>query len=111
LSVDRTQLVKLMKMARLLIINFKTAGKEKVFLEIAKTLDLKFWADTSKRRILNNLDDPMIEQHLTADREAAKIHVIPNGQISFKVMQLKSLFFTNFTNRMCRNARIFSCVS
>lgn len=62
-----------------------TAGKEKVFLEIAKTLDLKFWAETSKRKILDNLDDPMIEQHITAIREDAKIHVIPNGQISFKV--------------------------
>jgi nickel-dependent lactate racemase len=88
LSVVPTRSVKLIKIARLFKKLYfpKTPGKEKVFLEIAKTLDLKFWAETSKRKILDNLDDPLIEQFITANKEDAKIHVIPNGQISFKVI-------------------------
>lgn len=57
-----------------------------MFLEIAKTLELKFWAETSKRRILDNLDDALIEKYVTAKKEDAKIHVVPNGKINIKVI-------------------------
>lgn len=52
-------------------------GKEKVFMAVAKALDLKVWCNKSKRAYFNCIDDPELNALLVDRQEEATIHVLP----------------------------------
>lgn len=52
-------------------------GKEKVFMAVAEALNLKVWANKSKRDYFGCIQDPRLEAVLVDKKEEAKIHVLP----------------------------------
>ncbi|XP_059472260.1 uncharacterized protein LOC132194782 [Neocloeon triangulifer] len=78
-----------------------TIGKEKVFLEIAKNFNLKFFANTPKRRILKQLENSQILDLMAENPEEATIHVVPNGSISYT-------YLSNYLSQMNKKKQRFS---
>ena len=71
----------------LVVVGTYLIGKERVFLRLAKALDSKIFADGSKRRILNLLEDEEISDRLTADPSAASVHVVRIGSLNAENLQ------------------------
>lgn len=64
-------------------------GKEKVWLRIAQEFKLKVWVDNERRKALTCINNREINDVLTRAPENAQIHVLPLGNISYQVYQLK----------------------
>ncbi|KNE54711.1 hypothetical protein AMAG_00670 [Allomyces macrogynus ATCC 38327] len=70
------------RVARLLIlVGSYTIGKEKVFLEICKTLRVRFYCDAKKWAILQCLNDPTLLQWYSPDPQRADVHVVSMGAL------------------------------
>ncbi|PSN33444.1 hypothetical protein C0J52_21258 [Blattella germanica] len=52
-----------------------TIGKEKVFVSIAEALNCKIWAHPDKRKILDCINNPVINEKLTSKQLDAQVHV------------------------------------
>ncbi|GAB6024929.1 DNA cross-link repair 1A protein, variant 2 [Chamberlinius hualienensis] len=77
-----------------------TIGKEKVFIEIAKALGLKVWANKDKMKVLNCLEDHFLSSILTTDESEAHIHVLPLGNVNFNFLHQHLLKFQHRFNRV-----------
>ncbi|XP_069701475.1 DNA cross-link repair 1A protein-like isoform X2 [Periplaneta americana] len=61
--------------ATLFVSGTYTIGKEKVFLGIAEALDCKIWAHPEKRKVLDCINNPLINERLTTKQWEAQVHV------------------------------------
>jgi DNA cross-link repair 1A protein len=66
------------------LINYFT-GKEKVFLGIAEALDCKLWAHSDKRKVLECIDNPIINERLTDKQWEAHVHVCRMSDLNMSV--------------------------
>lgn len=64
----------------LFVVGTYTIGKERLAVEIALRLGSKLYADTTKRRILNSFNDPVMTNLLTSDPLEAQVHLVPLGK-------------------------------
>lgn len=64
----------------LFVVGTYTIGKERLAVELAVRLGTKLYADTTKRRILNTFNDPVISGLLTSDPLVAQVHLMPIGK-------------------------------
>ncbi|KAG5357998.1 DNA cross-link repair protein PSO2/SNM1 [Yarrowia sp. B02] len=64
----------------LFVVGTYTIGKERLAVEVALRLGSKLYADTTKRRILNTFNDPVISELLTSDPLEAQVHLVPLGK-------------------------------
>ncbi|KAL1920631.1 uncharacterized protein VTP21DRAFT_1008 [Calcarisporiella thermophila] len=60
----------------LIVVGTYLIGKEKMFLGVAKALNSKIYVTTSKRHILECLDNPELNSMLTQDPREACVHVM-----------------------------------
>ncbi|KAJ3371592.1 hypothetical protein GGF31_003201 [Allomyces arbusculus] len=65
----------------LILVGSYTIGKEKVFLEICKTLRIRFYCDAKKWAILQCLSDPTLLQWYSPDPRRADVHVVSMGAL------------------------------
>lgn len=61
----------------LVVVGAYSIGKERVYLGIAKALDLKIFADKRRSRILMSLEWPELSERLCADASESCLHVLP----------------------------------
>lgn len=62
-------------------------GKEKIWLKIAQEFGFKVWIDAERRRAIQCIADPSISEVLVDCPTDANIHVIPLGNLGYKVIQ------------------------
>lgn len=60
-------------------------GKEKVFLGIVEALNCKLWAHPDKRKILECINNPIINERLTNKQWEAQVHVCRMSDINMSV--------------------------
>lgn len=65
----------------LIVVGTYTIGKERVFYNIAKTLQSKIYVTEHKKRILLCQENNELSQLLTSNPEEAQVHVLPLGDI------------------------------
>jgi len=82
----------------LVVIGTYSIGKERVCLGVAKALNSKIYAPTSKRRIVAALEDPELDALMTDDPRAAQVHMTPLFEINADTLDdyLKG-YFPHFT--------------
>ncbi|KAI8391368.1 DNA repair metallo-beta-lactamase-domain-containing protein [Radiomyces spectabilis] len=61
----------------LVVVGTYSIGKEKMFYNIAKTLNSKVFVTDKKKYIIDCLDNPELSSMLTDDPRSAQVHVIP----------------------------------
>ncbi|ODV94612.1 hypothetical protein PACTADRAFT_50483 [Pachysolen tannophilus NRRL Y-2460] len=66
----------------LICIGTYTIGKERIALDIAKTLNCKVYANISKRDILNTFDWPELKNLITDNPYETQVHLIPMGYLN-----------------------------
>lgn len=82
----------------LVVVGTYSIGKERICLGIAKALNSKIFAPTSKRRIVAALEDPELDELMTDDPRAAQVHMTPLFEIRADTLDdyLKD-YFPHFT--------------
>lgn len=75
-------------------------GKERVFMAVAESLDLKIWANNYKKGYFACLDDEKLNARLVDKQEDAKIHVLP----------LKSLWKRGMREYLMKNYDHFDAI-
>jgi hypothetical protein len=60
-------------------------GKENVFLGIVEALNCKLWANDGKRKVLECLDNQIINERLTNRQWAAQVHVCRMSDLNISV--------------------------
>lgn len=60
-------------------------GKEKVWLRIAQEFNCKVWVDKERLKVIQCIQNEDISEVLTTHPKDASIHVLPLGNISYKV--------------------------
>ncbi|XP_064615380.1 DNA cross-link repair 1A protein-like [Liolophura sinensis] len=61
-----------------------TIGKERVFTAIAKALDCKIAVTREKKRVLDCLEDPYLNEAVTLSWSEARVHILPMGSLNLK---------------------------
>lgn len=64
-----------------------TLGKENVFLGIVEALNCKLWANDGKRKVLECLDNQIINERLTNRQWAAQVHVCRMSDLNISFLQ------------------------
>lgn len=64
-----------------------SVGKEKVFLALAEVLGSKVCLSRDKYNTMCCLESEQVKQRITTDWKAARVHVLPMMQLSFKKLQ------------------------
>ncbi|XP_056222451.1 DNA cross-link repair 1A protein [Seriola aureovittata] len=64
-----------------------SVGKEKVFLALAEVLGSKVCLSRDKYNTMCCLESEQVRQRITTDWKAARVHVLPMMQLSFKKLQ------------------------
>ncbi|KAI8613593.1 beta-lactamase-like protein [Chytriomyces sp. MP71] len=77
-----------------------TIGKERVFKTIANAIGSKVFAETSKRRILRNLEDPELEALIVENPHIADVHVIKIGQLNKEDLEKKLQSVSSTFNKL-----------
>ncbi|RUP46210.1 DNA repair metallo-beta-lactamase-domain-containing protein [Jimgerdemannia flammicorona] len=70
----------------LVVVGTYLIGKEKVFVNIAKTLGSKVYVTSTKKRILHCLENPELEAMLTESPREAQVHIVPMGSIKVETL-------------------------
>jgi len=70
----------------LFLVGSYTIGKEKVYLEIARALGCKIYAETERFRTLQCLDWPELSSRITKDPSATPLHVVPMNRLNAKAL-------------------------
>jgi DNA cross-link repair 1A protein len=65
----------------LVVVGTYSIGKERICMGIAKALNSKIYAPTSKQRICHALEDPELDALLTKDPREAQVHMTPLFEI------------------------------
>ncbi|KAF2681911.1 DNA cross-link repair protein pso2/snm1 [Lentithecium fluviatile CBS 122367] len=65
----------------LVVVGTYSIGKERICMGIAKALNSKIYAPTSKQRICRALEDPELDALLTKDPREAQVHMTPLFEI------------------------------
>jgi len=82
----------------LVIVGTYSIGKERICTGIARALNSKIYAPTSKQRIVAALEDPELNELMTNDPRAAQVHMTPLFEIRADTLDdyLKD-YFPHFT--------------
>ncbi|KAF2161801.1 hypothetical protein M409DRAFT_69599 [Zasmidium cellare ATCC 36951] len=82
----------------LVVVGTYSIGKERICLGIAKALNSKIYAPTSKQRIVAALEDPELDKRMTNNPREAQVHMTPLFEIRAETLDdyLKD-FFPHFT--------------
>lgn len=74
-------------------------GKERIVLALAEFFDLKIYADTRKRAILNELEWPQLASRLTSDPKETPLHIVSMALLSkTKLSDYRQQFGTKYTH-------------
>ncbi|PNF41447.1 hypothetical protein B7P43_G13785 [Cryptotermes secundus] len=73
--------------ATLFVCGTYTLGKEKVFLGIVEALNCKLWAHPDKRKVLECIDDEIINKRLTNMQWDAQVHVCRMSDLNISFLQ------------------------
>ncbi|KAI8592356.1 beta-lactamase-like protein [Geranomyces variabilis] len=95
-------LTKLKQMRPLVLVGSYTIGKEKMFVSVAKNLGSGIFVETTKRRVLEQLEDPALLEMLTEDPHAA-VHVV-------KMNALKVTDLGPYVSRLNLDPDIIICI-
>ncbi|KAK4507450.1 hypothetical protein PRZ48_001185 [Zasmidium cellare] len=82
----------------LVVVGTYSIGKERICLGIARALNSKIYAPTSKQRIVAALEDPELDKLMTNNPREAQVHMTPLFEIRAETLDdyLKD-FFPHFT--------------
>lgn len=82
----------------LVVVGTYSIGKERICLGIAKALNSKIFAPSSKQRIVAALEDPELDERMTGDPRAAQVHMTPLFEIRAETLDdyLKD-YYPHFT--------------
>jgi hypothetical protein len=75
----------------LILVGTYMIGKERVFLSIAESLNCKVFVDSTKRKILECLQDQSISSLLTIDCQESNLHVVPMTSMNLHVSRREFL--------------------
>ncbi|PHZ11823.1 DRMBL-domain-containing protein, partial [Rhizopus microsporus ATCC 52813] len=70
----------------LIVVGAYTVGKERVFINVAKMLKCKIYANEKKAKILHCLEDEELRSMLTEDPKEAQVHVVSLRDIRADMM-------------------------
>ncbi|KAJ3182665.1 hypothetical protein HDU87_008004 [Geranomyces variabilis] len=95
-------LTKVKQQRPLVLVGSYTIGKEKMFVSVAKNLGSGIFVETTKRRVLEQLEDPALLEMLTEDPHAA-VHVV-------KMNALKVTDLGPYISRLKLDPDIIICI-
>ncbi|KAK6267043.1 hypothetical protein QUC31_017880 [Theobroma cacao] len=71
----------------LVVVGAYSIGKECVYLAISKSLGVKIFANTSRRRILQSFDWPELSSSLCSDGKDTLLHVLPISSLRIETLK------------------------
>ncbi|KAG5534627.1 hypothetical protein RHGRI_022672 [Rhododendron griersonianum] len=82
----------------LIIVGAYSIGKECVYLAISKALEVKIYANSSRRRILQSFGWPELSGNLCSNGKETPLHVLPISSLRFEVGLLPQQLFCKRLN-------------